>query len=254
MTGREKETSVVELKLQLLTRDQIKLIHFSSLKILEAVGVIINENSLLNFLAHNGVTVDADEKRAKLPPSLIEECIKKAPTHVTFYARDPKRNISLEEGKIYTHPVGGAANVIDVDSNTMRPSTLKDVEDLTKIVDYLPNIHSQTMIVYPNDIPSPVRDIYAVETIIRNTGKNFDATPFTDESFEYIIRIVETVTGEEELRKKPIITCSASPTSPLQFSNETTKIMMRATKRNLPIAVLPCPLAGATCPDRKSVV
>jgi trimethylamine--corrinoid protein Co-methyltransferase len=248
MTDSNKETSVAGLKLQLLTRDQIKLIHSSTLKILEEVGVKINENSLLNFLAHNGANVDFDEKRAKLPPSLIEASIKKTPKHVTFYARDPKHNIPLEEDKIYAHPVGGAANVIDVDSDTMRPSTLKDVEDLTKIVDYLPNIHSQTMIVYPNDVPSPVRDIYAVEAIIRNTGKNFDATPFTDESFEHIIKIVETVTGEEELRKKPMITCSASPTSPLQFSSETAKIMMRAAKYNLPIAVLPCPLAGATCP------
>jgi trimethylamine--corrinoid protein Co-methyltransferase len=238
----------MELKLEFLTRDQIERIHTSSLKILEEVGVLIHGNDFLKFLARNGVDVEYDEKRAKMPSSLIEECIRKTPKHVTFYAREPKYNISLEEGKIYSHPVGGAANVIDIDSGNIRPSTLKDVEDLTKIVDYLPNIHTQTMIVYPSNVPARLRDIYAVEAIIRNTGKNFDATPFTDESFQYIIDLVEAVTGEEELRKNPIITCSASPTSPLQFSNEVTKIMTRATKHNLPIAVLPCPLAGATSP------
>ncbi len=76
--------------------------------------------------------------------------------------------------------MGGAANVIDIDSGNIRPSTLKDVEDLTKIADYLPNIHTQTMIVYHSNVPARLRDIYAVEAIIRNTGKNFDATPFTD--------------------------------------------------------------------------
>ena len=238
----------MELKLEFLTRDQIERIHTSSLKILEEVGVLIHGNDFLKFLARNGVDVEYDEKRAKMPSSLIEECIRKTPKHVTFYAREPKYNISLEEGKIYSHPVGGAANVIDIDSGNIRPSTLKDVEDLTKIVDYLPNIHTQTMIVYPSNVPARLRDIYAVEAIIRNTGKNFDATPFTDESFQYIIDLVEAVTGEEELRKNPIITCSASPTSPLQFSNEVTKIMTRAAKHNLPIAVLPCPLAGATSP------
>ena len=113
----------------------------------------------------------------------------------------------------------------DIDSGNMRPSTLKDVEDLPKIVDYVPNIHTQTMIVYPSNVPARLRDIYAVEAIIRNTGKNFDATSFTDESFQYIIELVEAVAGEQELKKNPIITCSASPTSPLQFSTEVTKIM-----------------------------
>jgi trimethylamine--corrinoid protein Co-methyltransferase len=217
-------------------------------KILEEVGVLIHENEFLKFLADNGVNVDFESKRAKMPSSLIEESIKKAPKHVTLYAREPKHNIELEDGKIYTHPVGGAANVIDLDSHTVRPSTLKDVENLTRIVDYLPNIHSQTMIGYPSDIPERLRDIYAVETIIRNTGKNFDATPFTDESFQFIIQIIETVEGSEKLKKNPTVTCSASPTSPLQFSTDVTKIMTRAAMHNLPIAVLPCPLAGASSP------
>jgi trimethylamine:corrinoid methyltransferase-like protein len=64
---------VVELKLQLLTQDQIRLIHSSTLKILEEVGVTINEDSLLKFLARDGANVDSGEKRAKLPSSLIEE-------------------------------------------------------------------------------------------------------------------------------------------------------------------------------------
>ena len=238
----------MELKFELLTQDQVEKIHSSSLRILEQVGVQINENDFLQFLARNGLNVDYNEKRVKMPPNLIEESIKKAPKNVTLYAREPKHNISFEEGKIYAHPVGGAANVIDIDSGKTRPAILKDVEDLTRLVDCLPNIHTQTMTVYPNDVPTRLKDVYAVEAIIRNTGKNFDATPFTDTSFRYMIEIVETIVGEEKLKKNPIITCSVSPTSPLQFSDEVTRIIIRAAKHNLPIALLPCPLTGATSP------
>jgi trimethylamine--corrinoid protein Co-methyltransferase len=239
---------VTELKFELLTQDQVEKIHSSSLKILEHAGVRINENGFLQFLARNGLNVDHNEKRAKIPPNLIEESIKKAPKNLKLHAREPKHNISLEEGRIYAHPVGGAANVVDINSGKTRPAILKDVEDLTRLVDYLPNIHTQTMTVYPNDVPTRLKDAYAVEAIIRNTGKNFDATPFTDTSFRYMIEMVETIVGEEKLKKNPIITCSVSPTSPLQFSDEVTRIMIRATKYNLPIALLPCPLAGATSP------
>lgn len=234
--------------LKLLTSDQVEQIHTSSLRILEEVGVLIHDEDFLSFLNDNGVNVDFKGKRAKFPASLVEECIKKAPKQVTLYAREPKHNITLGNGKIYTHPVGGAANVIDLNSGKVRPSTREDVENLTRIVDFLPNIHSQTMIVYPTDVPEHLRDIYAVEAIIRNTGKNFDATPYNDTSYQYMIKMLEAVVGHEELMKRSIATTSISPTSPLQFSKDVTKVMVRAAKHNIPIAVLPCPLSGATSP------
>jgi trimethylamine--corrinoid protein Co-methyltransferase len=234
--------------LKFLSRDQIEEIHTVSLKVLEETGVLVHNHDFLKFLADEGAKVDLDKKRAKLPSVLINECLKKAPKHITFYARDPKQNLEFVDGKIYTHPTGGAANVIDLNSGAARLGNRKDVEDLTKIVDALPSIHSQCMIVYPSDVPERLRDIYAIEAILRNTGKNFDATPFTDESYPFIIEMIKAVQGEEELRKKPIITSSVSPTSPLQFSSDVAKVMVRAAKYNLPIAVLPCPLAGATSP------
>ncbi|MDH5482359.1 MAG: trimethylamine methyltransferase family protein [Candidatus Bathyarchaeota archaeon] len=231
-----------------MSQEEVEKIHLASIRILEEVGVLIHDYDFVKFLSDSGVEVDLDKKRARIPAALVSECINSTPKHVVFYARDPKHNVEFDKRKIYTHPVGGAASVIDLDSGTIRPSTRKDVENLTKIVDALPNIHTTTMIVYPSDAPEHLRDIYAVEAILQNTGKNFDATPYTDESFQFIIEMIEAVTGEEDLRKNPIITVSASPTSPLQFSSDVTKIMTRATKHHIPIAVLPCPLAGATSP------
>jgi len=234
--------------LKFLSQDQIEKIHSATLNILEEVGVLIHDTEFLRFLGDFGATIDLDKKRAKLPPDLVEKSVKKAPRHVTFYARDSRHNVRFDEDRIYTHPLGGAANVFDLDSGTVRAANRNDIENLTRLVDALPNVHTATMIVYPSDVHERLRDIYGVEAILRNTSKNFDATPYTDESFPYIIKMIEAVTGEDELRKKPIATVSASPTSPLQFSADVTKIMTRAARHNLPIAILPCPLAGATSP------
>jgi len=51
-----------------------------------------------------------------MPSALVDECMKKAPRKVTFYARDPKHVVKFDQGKIYAHPTGGAANVLDLDS------------------------------------------------------------------------------------------------------------------------------------------
>jgi len=234
--------------LKFLSQQEVEKIHYASLKILEEAGVLIHEDGFLKFLESAGLKVDYTEKRAKLPSDIVDECIKKTPKQLTFYARDRKCDVKFESGKIYAHPTGGASNVLDLDTGDARLATRKDVEDLTRIVDALPNIHTQVMIAYPNDVPERLRDVYAVDAILNNTRKNFDATPYTDASFKFIIEMIQAVQGEEELRAKPIITASISPTSPLQFSTEVTKIMTRATKHNLPIAVLPCPVAGATSP------
>ncbi len=234
--------------LKFLSQRDIERIHGASLTVLEEAGVSVKDPDFLKFLETAGANVDYAQKRAVMSETLVNGCMKKAPRQLTFYARDAKRDVRFENGKIYAHPTGGAANVLDLDSGTARPATRKDVEDLTRVVDALPNVHTQVMIVYPSDVPERLRDIHAVDAVLRNTGKNFDATPYNDESFRFIIDMIAAVQGEEEMRKKPIITASASPTSPLQFSAEVTKITTRATKYNLPIAVLPCPLAGATSP------
>jgi len=234
--------------LKFLSQNEIEKIHNASLQVLEEAGVSIQDPDFLRFLADAGATLDYEKKRARIPPALVNESMKKAPRQMTFFARDPKHDVKFEGGGIHAHPTGGAANVLDLDSGTARLATRKDVEDLTRVVDALSNIHTQVMIAYPSDVPERLRDVYAVDAVLRNTGKNFDATPYNDESFKFIIEMIKAVQGEDELARRPIITASASPTSPLQFSTEVTRITSRATKHNLPIAVLPCPLAGATSP------
>ena len=234
--------------LKYLDQTEIEKIHYASLKILEEEGALVLEHDFLKFLDNAGAIVDYERKRAKMPSALVNECMRKAPKQITFYAREPKHNVKFDGGRIYAHPTGGTVNVLDLESGKARSATLKDVEDLVRLVDALPNIHTQVMIASPSDVPERLRDVWAVAAILRNTGKNFDASPYSDEGFGFMIEMLKAVQGEEEMRKRPIMTASFSPTSPLQFSVEVTKIASRATKHNLPIAVLPCPVAGATSP------
>jgi len=234
--------------LRYLDQSEIEKIHYASLKILEEEGALVLEHDFLKFLAKAGAIVDYDRKRAKLPSALVSECMKKAPKQVTFYARDPKHNVWFDGERTFAHPTGGTVNVLDLESGKARPATLKDAEDLVRLVDALPNIHTQVMIANPSDVSERLREVYAVASLLRNTGKNFDASPYSDEGFGFMIEMLKAVQGEEDLRKRPIMTASFSPTSPLQFSVEVTKIAARAAKHNLPIAVLPCPVAGATSP------
>ena len=102
--------------LKFLSREEIEMIHHASLYVLEEAGVSIQDPDFLKFLETAGAVVDYDKKRARMPSALVNECMKKAPRQVTFYARDPKHVVKFDQGKIYAHPTGGAANVLDLDS------------------------------------------------------------------------------------------------------------------------------------------
>jgi len=235
--------------LEFLSRDQIEKIHSASLRVLEDVGVFVYEDSFLRFLSDFGADVDYDKKNVKIPPSLVMECLKKTPKRMILYARDPKFDVELNDEKIYAHAVGGAVSVIDLDSGEVRPSTRRDVVDLTRIIDGLPNIHTCTMIVLPCDVSEKVQDVYCLADQLQNTRKNVDATPMSYEGFPYIVELAEAVVGgKQELEKRPIVTCSFSPTSPLKFSGDVIRIMVQGARIGLPMAVLPCPMAGATSP------
>jgi trimethylamine--corrinoid protein Co-methyltransferase len=72
---------------------------------------------------------------------------------------------------------------------------------------------------------------------------------YTNRNLGIVIRLAAAIVGgEEELRKKRIISFGASPTSPLELSDDVAEQLFTAAGHALPISILPCPLAGGTSP------
>lgn len=232
--------------LEVLAPDQIKLIHESTLWILENVGIEIKNEPILHLLNKNGVNIDFSTGIAKIPCELIEECIKKTPKNITLFSRNSKYSIRLGEGNTYVHTMGGAINIIE--NGKARKATQSDLERITILADGLSNIHFVCPIFYPDDAPEHVKDIYAVKSVLKNTEKHVLVTPSGGSSLDYIIKMGEIIVGSEEFKKAPIISIGASPTSPLVFSKEVTEILVKAAKFKIPLFLLPCPLAGGTAP------
>lgn len=92
---------------QPLTNDQVESIHLASMKVLEDVGIIIRMKAALQLLADTGASVDLETGIARIPTSLIEEGIKKAPQEITLYSRDHRHDADLMGGKTSLHPTGG---------------------------------------------------------------------------------------------------------------------------------------------------
>jgi len=236
-------------RLSILSENEIEEIHSCSIRILERVGLLVRSPKVVRLLVNAGAMIDSERKTVKIPSSLVEECLLKHPSSFTLNARTRENDLLIGSDRIYAHPCGGCFNILDTDAGRVRVATTKDVEVLTKLIDASNNIHQCDMLDYAGDVPEQVRDIHTVATMLQNTTKTCGVMAYNDRNLKIIIKLAAAmVGGEEELRKRPIISFGASPTSPLELSEDVAEQLVRAASHALPISILPCPLAGGTSP------
>jgi trimethylamine--corrinoid protein Co-methyltransferase len=233
----------------MLDSDEVKAIHQASLAVLEKGGVAVHERGVLKLLSDAGAEVNFSTEIVRIPPHLIDDAVRKAPKSITLFGKNPKYDLELKKGKTYAHPSSGMGRIFDLETGKVRGGTLADLEKLTVVVDALPNINGCMQFLFPSDVPPEVKDIYATECILRNTEKHMISTPYTDANIRYIIELAaQYVGGFEELKKKPIIGFLIEPHSPLNYSSDTIKMLLSASKLKLPIKLEPAGMAGSVAP------
>ena len=75
------------LKLSVLSKKDIAQINEASLEVLETTGISVGHAQTRDFLAKQGCDVDKKTEIVKIPRSLVEEAISKAPSAFTFHQR-----------------------------------------------------------------------------------------------------------------------------------------------------------------------
>jgi len=235
--------------LHVLSEDEVDRIHSASLDILNNVGTAFHHESVLRELEEAGALVDYPKGMAKIPPSLVQESVKKAPKLLTLAGRSRENDVRIEPGKTYTRSASGAIYMIDSQTGKRRDATTADVENFTKLQDALQNISFCGGSPYPSDAHPALRDIYQMRTMLENTTKHIRFQPFFGRNLDFIVKLASTVAGsEEELRKRPIISCITAPSSPLRYSTEQIEVMIRCGRHGLPVMLGSTPTVGASGP------
>lgn len=118
--------------LQVLTDEQIRQVHRSSLEVLEQTGVCIPHRRLLELLRDHGAFVDFATQVGRFPASLVERTLKRAPSCFTWHGRNPRYDIRLGEDKVYYLGASTLVTVYDLDG-TRRPATFEDVKRFARL-------------------------------------------------------------------------------------------------------------------------
>jgi trimethylamine--corrinoid protein Co-methyltransferase len=234
--------------LEVMTKEQVDSIHESSLDILERVGVKFWDDGAIEALTVAGAI--ADGAVVKFPRDMVTDALRKAPRTILLAGRDRRHDITLGDGPTRFGTLGTAPLMYDMDTGERRYAKKKDLEDFAHLAEGLESVRYFHTSVTPMDMPTETVDLRRWAIALSNTTKHcMGAAVYSTANMPYLIRMLETVSGgEDETRRRPLVTATECPVSPLQHDRRPLCGIMEFARRNLPVIIYSEPKAGATAP------
>ena len=235
------------VRLTFLTGSEIEAVHTASLKVLEKAGVKVNNGQALKLLKDNGCTVDADI--VHMPPSLVEESVKKAPASFDLCTREADETHTVGGDNVIYNPGSAAIFFTDRITGEMRRANARDFKELVRLTDALTHIHAQSTAMVPADVPDQISDLYRLYVILKNSSKPIVTGAFTKEGLIDMKNMLEAVAGGGDLLSgAPRAIFDCCPSSPLMWSDVTCQNLLDCAAYGIPAEIIPAPQMGATSP------
>ena len=235
--------------LQLLSKQQRERIHLASLKILEEVGVMIQNETALNLVADHGAEVDVKKQIARIPQYLVNDALVKAPSTISMFSRDGKNDLVLETNRVHFDPGSSTYYLLDSETLEIRRPVSKELADFVRLTDALEHIRAQSTALVVPDVPTEVGDSYRLYIVLKNSPKTIVTGSFgTGGLSDMKDMLAVVVGGEEELARKPLAIFDACPSAPLKWGDFIIQDVMDCARYGIPAEILPMPQLGATGP------
>jgi trimethylamine--corrinoid protein Co-methyltransferase len=228
-------------QLKILTDTEVEAIHLASLRILGEVGVILTHPEAREILSGAGAQVC--DNRILLPAEMVEQEVARCPAQVKLRGRGGGE-VTLGEGQLHWHNLGGARDVYDPITGQCRAATVKDVADAACLLDSLSNCTTVTPFFTPQDVPGEVMSVAMYRHTLAHTTKPIHG-PGVQTAVEVAImtRMAEVIGPPTE-----VLSLGISPISPLTFPDGITAAIIEVARNGLLFGPLPCPTAGTTAP------
>jgi trimethylamine--corrinoid protein Co-methyltransferase len=231
-----------------LSEDALDRIEVTAWRLLSEVGIRIDHGVAREMLHGQGCQIEGG--RVFVPESVVRQALEGLRPHTEVLNRDGSRAFRLGDGHIRFHNGGGPPFVYDLETGKRRPALLKDVADITRLLDALPNVDVIVPLFGPQDVPPELLAIASTEVTLRNTRKPVSSAAVEKpESVDYIVEMAAACCGGmASYREHPSMMISVSPVSPLTFSADIVGSIIAIVESGSPFYPLPAPSLGATAP------
>lgn len=237
------------LSLNILTADELDEIHLGTLEVLEETGVFVEDETALEIFGDHGADVDLGEKIVKIPPYMVEEATRLAPSKVILAGRDPKHDLVLESNRVHFTNFSEGVKVNDINTGENRDPVKQDLIDSARVIDYLPEIDFCEKALGAHDVDQAAVALHNAEAYLTNTTKHCAFGPVNGMLLNKIIEMAVAIAGGiKAFKKRPLVSFTTCPVSPLKLIRDCCEIIMESARNNVVCNILSMAMSGGTAP------
>jgi len=235
---------------QVLSENECSRIHEESLKILTNTGVKVETPLGRQILKQAGALVDESTAIAKFPKTLVESSLKQVTKDFVLSARRPGADLTMNAGESTLCLDGEGTMVLDSKTGERRRATFADWKNVTRLADAIDEFGIYWSQLTPCDVSSTMGDrVSSMCQIFRHFSKHVQETIKSPQEVPWYTEILQTIFGtKEEIRKNHPVSSLLCPQSPLMIDKAYTEAYLALKGLNIPVAIMPMPLMGATAP------
>jgi len=236
--------------LQVLSPAELDQLHERSLHVLATTGMRVDTALGRSILAEAGALVDEATRMVRFPPALVEESLRRAPKHFALGGRRPGWSVKMNEDQFTLLVDGGGTTVVDRHTGERRTGTFQDWREATTIIDSLDDVGLYwSMIDYEVDASTPAGVVAYLTDVFGTFSKHVQESYLDPALAPYVREVLEIVFGDRAaLRRDHPFSYLITPTSPLIIEEHGTDTWLALRGFDMPVAVMPMPLMGATAP------
>jgi len=235
----------------LISADQVEVIHHTSLKVLRDIGIKVDSGVALDLLQKIGADVDRATGMVRFDPALVEEMITGLPSEFTIHARNPDKTVTVGGNSLTFATVCGPSFVSDLDRGR-RAGTLEDMRNFVKLSASLNIFHHEGGAgCEPLDLPAETRhlDMMLAQTTLCDKGWQPCWMNTADRARDCIeMAKIALQTDDDGLRMRPGILGGVNTNSPLLFDDGQAEAVIEFARAGQPVHITPFTLAGAMSP------
>ncbi len=231
------------------TEDRIAAIHDTALRVLEDLGIKILLPEARMLFRQAGAKVDDDSQLVFVGREIIAAALASAPRRFTLHGGSRDRDLDMQLGTLAFQSGAGAPNCTDL-LRGRRPGTLRDVEELTKLVHHFDAIQMLSPGVEPQDVPLHLRH-YAFTRMQLSVS---DKVPFLfSRGTQQALDGFEMIAGfrglsDTAFRAQPHCYTIINTNSPRQIDVPMAQGLIDFARHGQPSVVTPFCLMGAMAP------
>ncbi|MBI3985803.1 MAG: trimethylamine methyltransferase family protein [Lentisphaerae bacterium] len=227
-------------------KEDIEQIHESACRMLEELGMRIRNPEVVAVLLDAGAK-KVDDQTVRIPRELVEQSISRAPeTFEVFDRRGGQLGIG---GREHHHLIGGTmTEILEYPAWTRRPATLRDVRDLTRIVDALDSVDMAIPMVEGRDAPQGMGEILSCAEVLKNTTKFCWACPVEARANRAFVDMAKVLAGTPDLSSRPIVGLLSTMLPGYEIDVESSHVLLLAAREGLPVILMGGSIGGMQAP------